>query len=732
MHRVLLLLFLIPSVSIAQFTYEFDQSIPCTVDSKPLKMAWAGGLNAAQYNTFDLNNDGIDDLVVFDRTSNKVNTFLADDNKYHYAPEYETFFPEGVNNWLIMKDYNCDGFKDIFTSSPFGIIAYKNTGADLPQWELDVDPVNTVGTSGVINLKINGSDLPAIIDLDGDGDLDILTFGFTGGGEVQYHQNMSMENKGDCSSLDFVRLTQRWGDFKECQCGEFAFGAEDCPTSGGRVEHTSGKSLLAFDADGDSDFDLVVGEEDCQSLHLLTNVGSNEFPIMGNPVAFPNSSPVDLYHFPVAFLEDVNFDGINDLIVSTNAISFSQGYVPFEASNWLYDNNGTNDNPTFNLVQKNFLQDEMIDLGQDAVPAFFDHDGDGDLDLFICSKGQQRSLKSYYSSIFLFENIGNSSQPEYELANDDYGNASILKLLDMTIQFADINGDGNPDLVISGIPLTQFSATITYVPNQSASGLNLNWQQSAPINQQIFSYDSHYFYDLNGDSYADLLLGKNNGNLEYYESTAQKENLQFQLIDDSFYDIDVSFTNRNLVPTIADLNNDGKLELITTDGLGELIIYDNFLENLETPKAGIKNTYYNSLTEKEETTHLGVGSWPAVADLYYSGTPSIILGTTQGGLQILKNIAAAPPGSLRSGKVLLIYPNPGTPIINNGEITIKSFETINLRIVSVLGKEVLPSTLISANSEFSFYMESLQSGVYLALAYNENGLVDKERFIVIR
>ena len=60
----------------AQFTYVMEESIPVKLtDNKILAMPWAGGLNAAQYNTMDLNLDGKDDLVLFDRTADKVITF---------------------------------------------------------------------------------------------------------------------------------------------------------------------------------------------------------------------------------------------------------------------------------------------------------------------------------------------------------------------------------------------------------------------------------------------------------------------------------------------------------------------------------------------------------------------------------------------------------------------------------------------------------------------------------
>src|SRR6188768_4343608 len=104
MFRILLLVLLLPAPLFAQFTYVLDNSIPVEVDKVSLPMAWAGGLNAAQYNTMDLNQDGKDDLVLYDRMASKVITFLRVDNTYQYAPGYENIFPAELENWLLLRD----------------------------------------------------------------------------------------------------------------------------------------------------------------------------------------------------------------------------------------------------------------------------------------------------------------------------------------------------------------------------------------------------------------------------------------------------------------------------------------------------------------------------------------------------------------------------------------------------------------------------------------------------
>src|SRR5690349_2219225 len=77
----------------AQFTYTLDQSIPVEVDGRLLPNAWAGGLNSAQFNTLDLDGDGDKDLIVFERASGRILTFLNNNSTYEHNPDYVRLFP---------------------------------------------------------------------------------------------------------------------------------------------------------------------------------------------------------------------------------------------------------------------------------------------------------------------------------------------------------------------------------------------------------------------------------------------------------------------------------------------------------------------------------------------------------------------------------------------------------------------------------------------------------------
>ena len=108
-------------------------TIPVLIGTQSLINPWAGGINYGQFSEIDLDQDGTMDLFVFDRTGNKITTYINNGTvnaiDYKLAAQYVAQFPI-LHDWAILRDYNCDGKMDIFTaftgSSP-GISVWKNT-----------------------------------------------------------------------------------------------------------------------------------------------------------------------------------------------------------------------------------------------------------------------------------------------------------------------------------------------------------------------------------------------------------------------------------------------------------------------------------------------------------------------------------------------------------------------------------------------------------------------------
>ena len=71
-----LLVFTLSSAVYGQFGFERTMEIDAFKDGDIQTYAWAGGMDYCQFSNIDLNFDGVQDLFVFDRTCNKVLTFL--------------------------------------------------------------------------------------------------------------------------------------------------------------------------------------------------------------------------------------------------------------------------------------------------------------------------------------------------------------------------------------------------------------------------------------------------------------------------------------------------------------------------------------------------------------------------------------------------------------------------------------------------------------------------------
>lgn len=717
MGRLVCLLLVVCPVSVfAQFTYAVDQTIPVAdASGTPIALPWAGGLNAAHYNSLDVDHDGKEDLILFDRMADRVVTLLNVDGQYRYAPQYESLFPE-LANWLLLRDFNCDGKKDIFTGDPFGIRVYLNTTPDNGnlQWNHVTfytqpgsprSPVLlTRGFSGLINLQTQFDDLPSIEDIDGDGDLDILAPNWSGDGTIEFHRNYSRERYNSCDSLEFERVSQRWGGLKTCECGEFAFDGDDCaPNSTGRIKHSQGKALLAHDFDNDLDHDLLISDGNCTVLYYLENTGDAETAAFIAAVEFPVGDPADFPLFPTPFLEDVDFDGIRDLMVTPNIFVKDHLEINLKESNWFYRNAGTNQLPDYSAVARNFLQDQMIDVGDNAVPAFFDIDGDGDPDLII---GQMNDRGTHTGSLTLYENTGTPGSPAFRLATTDYLNFSGHGFYNIRPQFHDADGDGRIDLVFTATNSSTDATALYALHNQANSGFDAGTGSPAQISFDMLFSENVHLADVDLDGLPDILVGRSNGSVQYWRNNGPKGSINLVLEKSEYLGFVPSVERQSLSMTTADLNADGKTDLVLGDQYGQLSIISDFRQTSQEVEL-LTDLIHNSITDTYGVKNLGGRIWPAVANLFPESRPAIITGNLQGGLQVLRNDSDDPaPGE----PLFLVFPNP---LSSNENLTVRTDRLATLQLVSILGQELTPPVVVPPFQYHAIALPTLAAGVYI-------------------
>ncbi|KAH8075005.1 hypothetical protein JL721_989 [Aureococcus anophagefferens] len=521
-------------------------------------------------------------------------------NEHQYV-ERANFF-DGIDVQLApaLADLDGDGDLDLVLGEEWGtLFYYENVGsAASPSYEAVTGAANPFD-----GIDVGAWSKPAFADVDGDGDLDLVVGDYDGDlyyyerrGGVAGHEAVTgarafdgIDNVGSAASPSYEAVT----------------GSAN-PFDGIDVGFDSAPALADLDDDGD--LDLVVGEQ-YGSLFYYENVGSAASPSYAAVTGAANPfDGIDAYSSSSPALADLDSDGDLDLVVGEPD---SGGVLNY------FEIVGSATSPDYAPVTGAVSPFDGIDVGW-SKPALADLDGDGDLDLVV---GEQ------YGSLFYYENVGSAASPAEAVT----GAANPFDGIDVgwvsTPALVDLDGDGDLDLVVGenyGVLFYYANVGNATAPSYEAvpgtaspfDGIGVGYN-SAPSPRRRRRPRPRRGAD---------------GSLYYYENVGSAASPSYAAVTGAANPFDGIYVFQWSAPALADLDDDGDLDLVVGENYGVLFYYEN-VGSAASPSyeavTGAANPF--------DGINVGSNNAPALVDLDGDGDLDLVVGEEDGVLNFFAN-----------------------------------------------------------------------------------------------
>lgn len=523
----------------------------------------------------DIDGDGDLDLLITGQNDSYdcITKLYSNDGQGNFSEIINTPFEDVGLGSIAFSDIDGDGDLDVLITGQNNLFN--------PVTKLYTNDGNGVFTEVINTPFINFKNSSvAFSDIDSDGDEDLLIIGRDsvnnrltklyindGNGVFTEDTGASFENVGS-GSITFGDIDND-GHEDVLITGRNTFGGRVAKLysndGNGSFSEVTGTpfygvdySSAAFeDVDGDGDLDILILGKDASNssiTRLYTNDG------LGNFSEVPGTTFVDLGYGALAF-SDLNSNGFPDAIVS-GRLSSNVDVVK------IYGNDGTG----------NFLEasGSPLEGARSGSSAFADIDGDGNLDILITGRNE---FNNRFTN--LYSNDGNGNYTEViGTPFDGVMNSSIC--------FADIDGDGDQDVLITG--MNNSLDRIAKLYSNDGSG-NFSELTGTPFDG--VTYSAVDFADIDGDGDQDLLItGRIVNNIRIAKLYANDGNGNFTELTGTPFD---GMTNSTV--SFIDIDNDGDQDVFITgrneinEFLATLYINDgngNFTELQSTPFEGVE------------------------------------------------------------------------------------------------------------------------------------------------
>lgn len=430
---------------------------------------------------------------------------------------------------------------------------------------------------------------------------------------------------------------------------------------------------------------------------------------------------------------DLDFD--NDLDFVTNLDATGSSLLLFEnqsnekntsLTEWNYDivdkcYGGIDERAGLLTTNNTCLYREVYKKKHSATKTlcYVDNDGDGDLDLFY---GNSEALTN---PVYFFENGKsdlNFHKDTFIRLDTAYFTADVeLQIPPAPGMFkVDVNLDGVRDMIMSGneqikasFPIRQKDHVLLFINENAEDNPDYQLQSNSFLIGDMVDLGGNVapvFGDMDGDGDQDLLVGTSGDHyytgdtmdvLVYYENIGTKSKPDFKLISSDYLGLK-ALGLRSLAPALADVDNDGDLDLYLGNADGTIAEYTN-IGSKTAPTFELTNELVGGID-------VGFFAAPDFSDMNDDGLLDLVVGSVKGTISLYLNT-----GTMAAASFVLENDSFGGIIVNERYATIlvdENFQDIDTMLLDAEGNSA-PRVLTFNNGDKYIAVGGLEGKVRL-------------------